>query len=265
MRLVDSHCHLPLISPDISSIKDIVLRASEVGVEHMLCVSVDLESFPTVLATAEKYQSVSASVGVHPNTVGKVVDPTVEQILNHCDSQVVVAVGETGLDYYRNDETPESQKARFRNHITAAKECGKPLIIHCRDAAKDLIEILRSEQAEQVGGVMHCFVEDWETAKAAIDLGFYISFSGIVTFKNAIELKEVAKRVPTNKILVETDSPWLAPVPERGKQNEPAFVHHTAQYLAELRNCDLEEFGEVTSENFYRLFPLAKAQRLKKP
>ena len=214
MRLVDSHCHLPLISPDIGSIDDIVLRASQSGIEHMLCVSVDLESFPTVLATAEKYQNVSASVGVHPNTAGKVTDPSVEQILMHCNSEVVVAVGETGLDYYRNDEAPKSQQSRLRNHITAAKECDKPLIIHCRDAATDLIEILRNEQAEQVGGVMHCFVEDWETAKAAIDLGFYISFSGIVTFKNATQLKDVAKQVPADRLLVETDSPWLAPVPK---------------------------------------------------
>ena len=264
MRLVDSHCHLPLISPDVGSIDDIVLRASQSGIEHMLCVSVDLESFPTVLATAEKYQNVSASVGVHPNTEGKVTDPSVEQILMHCDSEVVVAVGETGLDYYRNDEAPKSQQSRLRNHITAAKECDKPLIIHCRDAARDLIEILRNEQAEQVGGVMHCFVEDWETAKAAIDLGFYISFSGIVTFKNATQLKDVAKQVPADRLLVETDSPWLAPVPKRGKQNEPAYVCHTAQYLAELRNCDSEEFGEVTTENFYRLFPLAKAPKSEK-
>ena len=264
MRLVDSHCHLPLISPDVGSIDDIVLRASQSGIEHMLCVSVDLESFPTVLATAEKYQNVSASVGVHPNTAGKVTDPSVEQILMHCNSEVVVAVGETGLDYYRNDEAPKSQQSRLRNHITAAKECDKPLIIHCRDAATDLIEILRNEQAEQVGGVMHCFVEDWETAKAAIDLGFYISFSGIVTFKNATQLKDVAKQVPADRLLVETDSPWLAPVPKRGKQNEPAYVCHTAQYLAELRNCDSEEFGEVTTENFYRLFPLAKAQKSEK-
>ena len=265
MRLVDSHCHLPLISENIGNIDDIVLRASEAGVEHMLCVSVDLESFPTVLATAEKYQHVSASVGVHPNTESKVKDPSVEQILMHCDSEVVVAVGETGLDYYRNDETPESQKSRLRNHINAAKEYNKPLIIHCRDAARDLIEILRNEQAEQVGGVMHCFVEDWETAKAAIDLGFYISFSGIVTFKNATELKEVAKQIPANRLLVETDSPWLAPVPKRGKQNEPAYVRHTAEYLAELRNCDSEKFGEITTENFYRLFPLAKAPKAGKP
>ncbi len=264
MRLIDSHCHLPLIGPDIASIEDILVRASRAGVEHMLCVSVDLESFPTVLATAEKYQNVSASVGVHPNTEGSVIDPTVEQILKHCDSQIVVAVGETGLDYYKNDDTPEIQRSRFINHITAAKECEKPLIIHCRDAAKDLIEMLRSEQAEQVGGVMHCFVEDWETARAALDLGFYISFSGIVTFKNAVELKEVAKRVPADRILVETDSPWLAPVPKRGKQNEPAFVGYTARYVAELRNCDVEEFGELTSENFYRLFPLAKARMLLK-
>ena len=232
MRLVDSHCHLPLISPDVGSIDDIVLRASQSGIEHMLCVSVDLESFPTVLATAEKYQNVSASVGVHPNTEGKVTDPSVEQILMHCDSEVVVAVGETGLDYYRNDEPSKSQQSRLRNHIMAANECDKPLIIHCRDAARDLIEILRNEQAEQVGGVMHCFVEDWETAKAAIDLGFYISFSGIVTFKNATQLKDVAKQVPVDRLLVETDSPWLAPVPKRGKQNEPAYVFHTAQYLA---------------------------------
>ena len=264
MRLVDSHCHLPLICPDLTCIEDIVLRASQAGVEHMLCVSVDLESFPTVLATAEKYQNVSASVGVHPNTEGTVIDPSVEQILSHCGSEVVVAVGETGLDYYRNDEAPKSQQSRFRNHITGAKEGDKPLIIHCRDAARDLIEILRNEQAEQVGGVMHCFVEDWETAKAAIDLGFYISFSGIVTFKNATQLKEVAKQVPADRLLVETDSPWLAPVPKRGKQNEPAYVCHTAQYLAELRNCDSEEFGEVTTENFYRLFPLAKAQKSEK-
>jgi TatD DNase family protein len=186
----------------------------------------------------------------------------VEQILEHCDNDVIVAVGETGLDYYRNDETPDTQKIRFKNHINAAKECSKPLIIHCREAAGDLIEILKNERAEQVGGVMHCFVDDWATAQTAIDLGFYISFSGIVTFKNAKELKEVAKKVPLDRLLVETDSPWLAPVPKRGKENEPAFVYHTAEYIAKLRNCDMQRLGEETSENFYRLFPLARARNL---
>jgi len=228
----------------------------------MLCVSVDLETFPSVLTIAENYSNVSASVGVHPNTESTALDPSVEQILEHCDNDVIVAVGETGLDYYRNDETPDTQKIRFKNHINAAKECSKPLIIHCREAAGDLIEILKNERAEQVGGVMHCFVDDWATAQTAIDLGFYISFSGIVTFKNAKELKEVAKKVPLDRLLVETDSPWLAPVPKRGKENEPAFVYHTAEYIAKLRNCDMQRLGEETSENFYRLFPLARARNL---
>ncbi len=259
MRLVDSHCHLPLIDPNNNDISDIVARASLAGIEHMLCVSVDLETFPSVLAAAEMHSNVSASVGVHPNTEGNIVDPTIDQILQQSDNELVVAIGETGLDYYRNDESFANQKVRFKNHINAAKDCGKPLIIHCRDAADDLIQTLRNENAKQIGGVMHCFVEDWETASAAMDLGFYISFSGIVTFKNAQKLKEVAKLVPLERLLVETDSPWLAPVPQRGKQNEPAFVYHTAKYIAELRGCDFEGFGEATSENFYRLFPLAEA------
>jgi len=258
--LVDSHCHLPLIAAEAGEggIDDVVERAHAAGVQHMLCVSVDLESFAGVAAAAARHPSVSATVGVHPNTDGPVAEPTVEILVRHARHEDIVAIGETGLDYFRSSGDLEWQRRRFRTHIAAAREVRKPLIIHCREAATDLLAILRAERSEEVGGVMHCFVEDWDTALAALDLGFYISISGIVTFKTAHALQDVARRLPLDRLLIETDAPWLAPVPRRGKQNEPAYVRHTAEFLAALRGEDLATFAEATSANFFRLFAEAK-------
>ena len=219
----------------------------------MLCVSIDLESYPEILALAQEYASIFASVGVHPNTE-VTQEPGVEQLVELAADSRVVAIGETGLDYFRSQGDLEWQRERFRNHIRAAKEVDKPLIIHSREAKEDVIIILEEEGAATVGGVMHCFVDDWETAQHAMALNFYISFSGIVTFKNASELQSVAKQVPLDRILVETDSPYLAPVPFRGKQNQPAYVYYVARYIAELRGIEEEEISTVTTQNFFQLF-----------
>ncbi|MEQ8661149.1 MAG: TatD family hydrolase [Gammaproteobacteria bacterium] len=254
VTLVDSHCHLPLIEEPDGGMDAVVARARAAGVSHMLCVAVDLESWPGVAAAAARYPDVSASVGVHPNTEGTVREPDVATLLELAADPNVVAIGETGLDYFRSEGNLDWQRERFRTHIRAARECGKPLVIHCRDAAPDLIAIMREEGASAAGGVMHCFVEAWEVAEQALELGFYISLSGIVTFKNATALKDVARRVPRERLLVETDAPWLAPVPRRGKQNEPAYVRHTAEYVAALREEDFADLARTTSANFARLF-----------
>jgi len=235
---------------------DIINNAKNASVEHMLCVSIDLESHGDVLATAIKYPEVSASVGVHPNCSSKNMEPSVEQLIDIASNDDIVAIGETGLDFFYEGFDGERQIRQFKTHINAALEVKKPLIIHCRDASSSLIPLLKSQNAEQVGGVMHCFVDDWDVALAAMDLGFFISFSGIVTFKNAGKLRLVAEKMPIEKILIETDSPWLAPVPERGKQNQPAFVAHTARFLSDLRNESLLDFSRETTRNFYSLFNL---------
>ena len=252
VSLVDSHCHIPMIE-GLGTSKDIIGDALANGVEHMLCVSIDLESYPDILELARQFDTVSASVGVHPNT-DKECDASVDSLVNLAGESCVVAIGETGLDYFRSEGDLEWQRQRFRNHIRAARETGKPLIIHSREAREDVINILREEKADEVGGVMHCFVDDYETAEKAMDLNFLISFSGIVTFKNAQELKEVARRVPVSRLLVETDSPYLAPVPYRGKTNRPAFVRHVAEHIAELKGCEFSEIAVASTENFYRLF-----------
>ncbi len=257
MELVDSHCHLPLIDGGEAGMAGVIERARTAGVRHMLCVSVDLETWDGVAAAADRFSGVSASVGVHPNTDASAAEPAVDDLLARAARPGVVAIGETGLDYFRSEGDLDWQRARFRTHIRAARECGKPLIIHCREAADDLIAIMREEGAAEVGGVMHCFVESWEVAQAALDLGFYISLSGIVTFRNADALRDVAMRVPAERLLVETDSPWLAPVPVRGKQNEPAYVQHTASCVAALREVDAEDFARQTTANFFRLFTAA--------
>lgn len=254
MELVDSHCHLPLIANDAAGIAEVVERARAAGVVHMLCVGVDLETFPGVLAAARAHPNVSASVGVHPNTDEHAREPTVEGLATLADDPAVVAIGETGLDYFRSEGELDWQRARFRTHIRAARETGKPIIVHCREAATDVIDILRDERAADVGGVMHCFVDTWETACAAMELGFYVSLSGIVTFRNAGALRDVAVRVPAERLLIETDSPWLAPVPKRGKQNEPAYVQHTAACVAELRGTTPESLAATTTRNFFELF-----------
>ncbi len=251
--LVDSHCHIPMIE---SELKGLFERASELGVSHMLCVAVDLDSYPEILELAKNYKHVFASVGVHPNE--KVNhEPTVEELVALAEEPEVVAIGETGLDYYRSTGNLEWQRDRFRIHIRAAKEIRKPLIIHSREAKTDLIQIMEEERARDVGGVMHCFVDDWETAQQAMTMNFYISFSGIVTFKNAREVQDVARKVPLDRLLVETDSPYLAPVPYRGKMNQPAYVHYVAKYLSELRGESYDEIAKATTDNFFRLFSSA--------
>ena len=253
--LVDSHCHLDRLdlAPFNGQLAKALQAAAEQGVGHMLCVCIDLEHFQDVLQPAREFDFVSASVGVHPNeTEGH--EPTVDELVKLADDDQVVAIGETGLDYFRSEGDLEWQRERFRTHIAAAKQCGKPLIIHMRDAAEDTLRILKEEKADEIGGVMHCFTESRETAKQALDLNFMISFSGIVTFNSAQELKEVAKIVPADRMLVETDSPYLAPVPYRGKSNQPAYVRQVAEHLAELRQSSLEEIAEQTTSNYFSLF-----------
>ena len=250
--LVDSHCHLDF--PEIAADLDAVFALMrENQVEHALCVSVTLEDFPRIRRIAETYTQVHASVGVHPDY--EKVDPiAVAELVALADHPKVVAIGETGLDYFRLKGDLEWQRDRFRTHIRAARECGKPLIIHTRSAADDTLRIMREEGADKAGGVMHCFTESAEVARAAMDLGFYISFSGIVTFKNAKDIKAVAVEVPMERMLVETDSPYLAPVPYRGRTNQPGFVKHVAEEIALLKSMDFDEVCRITTSNFYRLF-----------
>lgn len=258
LSLVDSHCHLNMLEFDKlgGDIDHVMQFAAQQGVGHMLCVSVDLPTLPQVLAAAERHAHVFASVGVHPNH-HQGEDPTAERLVALADHPKVIAIGETGLDYYRSEGDLEWQRERFRRHIAAAKISGKPLIIHCRDAKDDTLRVLREERADEIGGVMHCFVEDWPTAKACLDLNLYISFSGIVTFKSAETLREVARRMPLDRMLVETDSPYLAPVPYRGKTNQPAYVRQVAEQIAALRGDSVERIAQATTENFFRLFRAA--------
>lgn len=249
---VDSHCHLDF--PDLASNLDRLLANMQASqVTHALCVAVNLENFPRVRALAESHPNLFASVGVHPD-YEDTVEPEVEQLLELANHDKVVALGETGLDYFRLKGDLEWQRERFRRHIRAARQCDKPLIIHTRAAAEDTLCIMKEEGADQIGGVMHCFTESWEIAQRALDLNFYISFSGIVTFKNAAIIKEVAKKVPADRMLIETDSPYLAPVPHRGETNQPAFVRHVAEEIARLRETDVAEIAAVTTNNFFNLF-----------
>ncbi len=250
--LIDSHCHIPLLSEDLS-VEEIINNAKQNDVEHMLCVAIDLENSPDIIDLAKKYDMISASVGIHPNTELE-NEAVIGDILDLASKDEVVAIGETGLDYFRSEGDLEWQRDRFRTHINAAKELDKPLIIHTREAKEDVIQILKEEGADQVGGVMHCFVEDWETAQAAMDLNFLISFSGIVTFKNAKDLHEVAKLVPLKNMLIETDSPYLAPVPFRGKTNQPAYVRHVAEFISGLKDIDFDELAIQTTNNYHKLF-----------
>jgi TatD DNase family protein len=251
--LVDSHCHLDMLCPEQRSIDDTLAEAGQLGVEHMLCVSVSLERFEPMMELIEPYAQISASVGVHPDGVD-VEEPDEDRLAALAEQDRIVAVGETGLDYFRIEGDVEWQRQRFRRHIRAARAVGKPLIVHTRAAKQDTLNILKEERASEVGGVLHCFTEDWEMARAAMDMNFHISFSGIVTFKNAQQLKEVARKLPQERMLVETDSPYLAPVPKRGKSNQPAYVRYVAEHIAELRDESLEETATYTTENFYRLF-----------
>ncbi|RJQ41109.1 MAG: TatD family deoxyribonuclease [Dehalococcoidia bacterium] len=257
-ELVDSHCHLDF-EPLGDQLAEVLTRARGNGVGHMLCVSVTLENYPKIQAIAEQHSHIFSSVGVHPNErEGR--DPDVDELVTLAANPRVVAIGETGLDYYRSQGDMGWQQDRFRRHIQAARQARKPLIIHTRDAAADTLAILREENAAEAGAVMHCFTESWDVAKAAMDLGFYISFSGIVTFANAAALREVAAKVPDDRLLVETDSPYLAPVPYRGKTNEPAYVRHVAERLAEVRGVSFDHIADVTTQNFFNLFQ--SAQRL---
>ena len=254
MPFVDSHCHLDF--PGLAeNLPDMLAQMRHNDVVGALCVSVNLADFPKVLALVEQHPNIYASVGVHPDYEG-VEEPGVACLVELARHPKVIAIGETGLDYFRLKGDLEWQRARFRNHIRAARECGKPLLIHTREAAADTLRIMKEENAAKVGGVMHCFTETWEVAEAVLAMGFHISFSGIVTFRNAAQLKEVARRVPLERILIETDAPYLAPVPHRGKQNQPAYVRHVAEEIAVLRGIDVDEVGRCTTENFLRLFGL---------
>ena len=250
--LIDSHCHIDF-EEYAGRIPQILEDMARNQVTHALCVCVNLADFPRVLALAESHSQLFASVGVHPDQVED-ASPKVNDLVERARHAKIVAIGETGLDYYRQNGDLEWQRARFRTHIRAARECGKPLIIHTREAGEDTLRIMREEGASQTGGVMHCFTETLELARAAIELNFYISFSGIVTFKNALAIKEVAKSVPLERMLIETDSPYLAPVPQRGKTNQPGWVRYVAEEIARLRGISLEAVAEATTANFFRLF-----------
>lgn len=253
--LVDSHCHLDLITE--STPETLVAAAHAQGVAHFLCVSVDLDNIPTVINIAQRLAPVFASVGVHPNTPAEVaIDVLTLTAL--ADDPHVIAIGETGLDYFRSEGDLTWQQQRFRTHIRAAKQIGKPLIVHCREAAQDTLRLLQEEGAATVGGIMHCFVEDWAVAQQAMAMGFYISFSGIVTFKSAKALQKVAQQVPLNRLLIETDAPYLAPVPHRGQVNQPAYVTHVAECIARLRQDLPETLASATTDNFFRLFKSTK-------
>jgi TatD DNase family protein len=250
--LVDSHCHLDF--PDLAEKVDEALALMrENGVSHALCVSVTLQEFPQVRALAERYPNLYASVGVHPD-YDNVPLVTEKELVALADHPKVIAIGETGLDHYRIKGGAEWQRERFRTHIRAARSSGKPLIVHMRDAAEETLRIMREERAPEVGGVMHCYTGTWDVAQAAMDLGFLISFSGIVTFKNAGALREVAKKVPLERMLIETDSPFLAPVPYRGKTNEPGLVKYVAEEIARLREVPFDAVAAATRSNFFRLF-----------
>ncbi|NOT67603.1 MAG: TatD family hydrolase [Methylophilaceae bacterium] len=253
--LVDSHCHLDF--PEfISNMADIRQAMSNNQVGYALCIAVTLREFPQVLAVAEMYDNFFATVGVHPDYENEEVF-TVDELIALAKSPKVIALGETGLDYFRLQGDLEWQRTRFRLHIRAAIQANKPLIIHTRSAAEDTLRIMREENAQLVGGVMHCFTENLEVAMQAIELGFYISFSGIVTFKNAVLVKSVAKNIPLDRILVETDSPYLAPVPFRGKTNQPAYVKYVAEEVAALRGITFDELATATTNNFFKLFKSA--------
>jgi len=250
--LVDSHCHLDF--PDLAQrLPEILERMRQYDVRCAVCIGVNLEDFPRVLALAESQPQLYATVGVHPE-YKDAEEPSEQRLVELATHPRVIAIGETGLDYYWQKDRPEWQRDRFRRHIRAAITVGKPLVVHMRDAADDTLRILAEEGAQAVGGVMHCFSETWEVAQRALELGFYISFSGIVTFKNALAIKEAAKNTPLDRILVETDSPYLAPSPFRGKTNEPAYVRHVAEEIARLRSLSLDEICAATTANFYCLF-----------
>lgn len=258
---IDSHCHINF--PELAArMPELLAKMAENKVTHALCVSVDLPDFPQVLSLAEQYPHIYASVGVHPDYV-ETPEPSVAQLVALADHPKIVAIGETGLDYFRLEGDLEWQRERFRTHIKASRITRKPLIIHTRAASEDTIRIMQEEGGGTdkggVAGVMHCFTESLEVAEAAIAMGFYISFSGIVTFKSARELQAVARVVPLERMLIETDSPYLAPMPHRGKMNEPGFVKHVAEYIADLKGVPLTQVAQQTTDNFFNLFNVVRA------
>lgn len=259
MYLVDSHCHLHQLdlTAHAGSLANALNAAKAHGVQHMLCVCITLDDFATILSLAKQYPHISISVGLHPNEP-TAKEPTSEELSQLASDDLVVAIGETGLDYFRSEGDLTWQHERFRQHIRAAITVAKPLIVHSRQARLDTLRILQEENAASVGGVLHCFTEDWTMARAALDLGFYISISGIVTFANAKDLQAVAKQIPLDRLLIETDAPYLAPVPFRGKPNEPGYVRFVAEYLANLQGISLEAMAEITTTNFFNCFKTAK-------
>ena len=254
---IDSHCHInfPELAADLGAVTGAMVANK---VTHALCVSVNLETFPEVLAIAERFANIFASAGVHPDAQSG-EEPDVERLVGLARHPKVVAIGETGLDYYRVEGDTEWQRERFRTHIRAARQAGKPLIIHTREAAEDTLRIMREEEAAGIGGVMHCFTETAAVAQRAMEMNFMISFSGIVTFKNATALKAVAREVPLENLLIETDSPYLAPVPHRGKTNQPAYVRLVAEEIARLKGISIESVAEATTANFFKLFKPVQA------
>jgi TatD DNase family protein len=253
--LIDSHCHLDRLDlkPYQNDFACFMQEVKNNHIEHLLCIAIDLEAYPAMLELVADYPQISVSVGVHPN-VNEGQEPTVDELIALGSNDKVIAIGETGLDYFRSTGDLDWQHQRFRTHINAAKTLKKPLIIHTREAKYDTLRILKEENAQEVGGIIHCFTEDWDFAQQALALNFYLSFSGIVTFNSAKAIQEVAKKVPAERFLIETDSPYLAPVPHRGRPNYPTYVRFVAEQLAKLRGVSVEEIAEQSSTNFYRLF-----------
>jgi TatD DNase family protein len=253
--LIDSHCHLDRLDlkPYENDFSCLMESIRSENIEQLLCIAIDLEAYPAMRELVANYDDISVTVGVHPNE-NEGHEPTVEELIELGKDEKVIAIGETGLDYFRSEGDLTWQKDRFRNHIHAAKALKKPLIIHTREANHDALEMLHDENAGEIGGIIHCFTEDWEFAKRALDLNFYISFSGIVTFNSAKQIQEVAKKVPADRFLIETDSPYLAPVPHRGRPNYPQYVKHVAQTVADLRGISLNSVADLSTRNFYTLF-----------
>lgn len=259
--LVDSHCHLDRLDKTKEELVDIIKAANNQGVEHFLCVCVSVNDFNSMMDMISGLPNVYATCGVHPLHQDEACPQ--DELLKAAQADNVVAIGETGLDYFYSPESKSVQIQSFVEHIQVANQLNKPLVIHTRDAREDTISLLKQHGGEQCGGVLHCFTENWEMAKAALDLGFYISISGIVTFRNASELRDVVKKIPLDRLLVETDSPWLAPVPHRGKQNQPAYVKDVAQFIADLKQMPLEKLAQTTTDNFFQLFTMASQRPAK--
>jgi len=259
MALVDSHCHIDFDGLG-DRLPEVMENARLNNVSHVVAISVDMANYPRVREIADSYNNIYCSVGVHPNTAtdgSEGFEPSTGQLVEMAAHERVVGIGETGLDYFRSEGDLEWQRERFRRHIDAGRQAELPLIVHTRAAGADTLKMLREQDVGPATGVIHCFTEDWDFAQAALELGFYLSFSGIVTFKSAAQIQRVAASAPIDRILIETDAPYLAPVPYRGKTNEPAYVVHTAEFIAGLRAMPLAELAERTTENFFRLFPRA--------